>query len=137
MESLNSYAGLKERLAKSGFRSRFRLDEKGRAYIAARGWSAIESQTEKIVRKRLAPAFPENDGKQTPMRGHAVFIAQHATATCCRGCLAKWHSIPPGRELSETEIGYVAGVILFWLRDQAGDLSGFGHTPDLFSPPEK
>ncbi len=137
MGSPNSYAALKERLAKSGFRSRFRLNETDRACIAARGWNAIESQTKEIVRKRLAPAFPENDGKQTPMRGHAVFIAQHATATCCRGCLAKWHSIPPGRELSENEAVHIAGVILFWLRDQAGDLSGFAHTPDLFSPLEK
>ncbi len=32
--------------------------------------------------------------RQTPFRGHPVFIAQHATATCCRECLAKWHRIP-------------------------------------------
>ncbi len=29
-------------------------------------------------------AEPRNDGKQTPFRGHPVFTAQHATATCCR-----------------------------------------------------
>src|SRR3546814_7102519 len=57
----------------------------------------------RIVEKRLAPAEPVNDGKQTPMRGHPVLIAQHATATCCRSCLAKWHGIPAGRLLDAAE----------------------------------
>jgi hypothetical protein len=57
---------------------------------------------------------PINDGKQTPMRGHPVFIAQHATATCCRGCLEKWHAIP-GRALSEPEQRYMVQVIHRWL----------------------
>ena len=65
--------------------------------------------------QRLAPAEPMNDGKQTPMRGHPVFIAQHATATCCRGCLEKWHAIPHGRALSEQEQRYVVQVIHHWL----------------------
>lgn len=140
MERMNppvSYSELKERTAKSKFRSRFRLDEAGRDYIAVRGWDMIESQAKEIIRKRLAPAILGNDGRQTPMRGHVVFLAQHATATCCRGCLAKWHSIPAGNELSGTEIEYIVRMILGWLRDQAGDLSAYPHTPDLFSfPPE-
>lgn len=134
MNHPGSYSELKERLAKSKFRSRFRLNEAGRAYIAVRGWNMIESQAKEIIRKRLAPAFPEHDGKQTPMRGHVIFLAQHATATCCRGCLAKWHSIPEEKELSDAEIEYIVRMILGWLRDQAGDLSGYPHTPDLFSP---
>lgn len=67
------------------------------------------------VVKRLAPALPANDGKQTPMRGHPVFIAQHATATCCRGCLAKWHNIPQGVSLSEEQQRYIVAVIYHWL----------------------
>ena len=43
--------------------------------------------------KRIAPKEPLNDGKQTPMKGHPVFIAQHATATCCRECTRKWHKM--------------------------------------------
>lgn len=64
---------------------------------------------------RLAPAHPANDGKQTPMRGHPVFIAQHATATCCRGCLEKWHQIPQGEPLSEAQQQYIVSVIHYWL----------------------
>jgi hypothetical protein len=67
----------------------------------------------------LAPAEPKNDGLQTPMRGHPIFIAQHATATCCRGCLEKWHRIPRGRMLSEAEIQYVLGVLGRWLEKQS------------------
>ena len=54
----------------------------------------------------------------TPMRGHPVFVAQHATATCCRGCVAKWHHIPQGRELTDDELGYLVAVVMAWIEDQ-------------------
>ena len=127
-----SYAEMKERFAASGFRSRFRLSRGERAYLAERGWEVIRAQAEKVIRERLAPAQPVRDGAQTPMRGHPVFKAQHATATCCRGCLAKWHGIPAGRQLSDAEIRYAAGMIVGWLRDRAGDLGEFPRTPELF-----
>ena len=52
------------------------------------------------------------------MRGHPVFVAQHATATCCRSCLHKWHAIPRGRALDDDEIGRVVAIVLAWLADQ-------------------
>lgn len=127
-----SYEEMKARFAASKFRSRFKLTRAERAYLAEKGWAVLRAQAERIIRERLAPAFSPNDGKQTPLRGHPVFKAQHATATCCRGCLAKWHSIPAGRALGDGEIDYIAEMILGWLRDQAGDLSGFPRTPELF-----
>ena len=127
-----SYAEMKKRFAASEFRSRFRLSRGERAYLAERGWEVIRAQAEKVVRERLAPARPARDGRQTPMRGHPVFTAQHATATCCRGCLAKWHGIPAGRQLSDAEIRYAVEMILGWLRDRAGDLGEFPRTPELF-----
>ena len=119
------------RLALSRFRSRFRLAEADRAYVARAGWETLAAQAERIVRERLASAAPHNDGRQTPMRGHPVFLAQHATGTCCRGCLSKWHGIPAGRPLSEAEIAQVVAVLLAWIRDAAGDLSGFPVQPTL------
>lgn len=71
-----------------------------------------------FIEKRLAPAFPVNDGKQTPWRNHPVFVAQHATATCCRGCLQKWHQIPKGKALTAEEQGYIVEVIGAWLSQQ-------------------
>jgi hypothetical protein len=105
-------------LAKSSFRSRFRLGLKERAYLAEKTLPVILEHGRQFVRERLAAAEPKNDGKQTPMRGHPIFIAQHATATCCRGCLQKWHRIPRGRELSEEEIEYVVAVLGRWLAGQ-------------------
>ena len=119
------------RLSRSRFRSRFGLSGADRAYVARTGWETLRAQAEKIVRERLAPARPRNDGRQTPMRGHPVFVAQHATATCCRGCLFKWHGIPPGRPLSDAEVVRVVDFLLAWIREKAGDLSGFPVQPTL------
>jgi hypothetical protein len=105
-------------LTNSTFRSRFRLGPKERAYLAEKSLPVVLEHGRKFIAERLAPAEPKNDGRQTPMRGHPIFIAQHATATCCRGCLEKWHRIPQGRTLSEAEIQYVLGVLRRWLEKQ-------------------
>lgn len=111
-----------ERLSKSDFRMKFKLTEADIAYLREKGSAVIRSHAEEIVRKRLAPAEPQNDGKQTPMRGapkgHPLFLAQHATATCCRSCLEKWHGIPQGRELSDQEQAYIVNVLMKWLGKQ-------------------
>ncbi|MGE0629728.1 MAG: DUF4186 domain-containing protein [Hyphomicrobiaceae bacterium] len=106
------------RLSASRFRSRFRLGPAERAYIESKGLPVILQHAEDFISRRLAPSHPVNDGKQTPMRGHPVFIAQHATATCCRGCLEKWHHIASGRELNEPERGHILAVIERWLKSQ-------------------
>ncbi|TNB48178.1 DUF4186 domain-containing protein [Martelella lutilitoris] len=107
-----------DRLSRSKFRSRFSLSEKDRAYAASKGRAEVNAHAEDFIRARLAPAEPANDGKQTPMRGHPAFIAQHATATCCRGCLMKWHGIEKGRPLDEGEIAYVVAVLDRWIVGQ-------------------
>lgn len=109
-----------ERLSYSKFRSQFCLNEKERFYIEQKGMTVIEKHARDFVSKRLAPAVIVRDGKQTPMRGHPVFIAQHATATCCRGCLFKWYGIEKGRELSKEEQDYVVSVIMKWICKQIG-----------------
>lgn len=103
------------RLSRSTFRQRFHLGHKEYSYLKTKGCSVISQHAADFVAQRLAPAEPVNDGKQTPMGGHPVFIAQHATATCCRGCLAKWHGITPHRALTQQEQVYVVDVIMKWL----------------------
>lgn len=110
------YAELFARLSRSKFRSRFHLTEKDKAYAREKGPDTIRSHANDFVEKRLAPAEIPNDGKQTPMRGHPVFIAQHATACCCRGCLAKWHGIPAGKALTEAQKQYVVDVLMAWIQ---------------------
>ena len=108
------------RLADSKFRSRFRLGDKERTYLADRGLPTVVDHARDFIGKRLAPAEPLNAGRQTPMRGHPVFIAQHATATCCRSCLQKWHGIPSGRSLTSAEQEHVVGAIRRWIEAQQG-----------------
>ena len=121
MDDLNA---LFKRLAGSSFRRRFRLGKQDRAYLEARGLSVVLAHARDFVDRRLAPAEPRNDGKQTPYRGHPVFVAQHATGTCCRGCLAKWHGIPQGRPLEEADKARILAVIERWLSEQLT-----GHDP--------
>lgn len=106
------------RLAKSKFRSRFKLQEKELEYIKDKGLDTIYSHACNFIRDRVTPAEPANDGKQTPMRRHPVFIAQHATATCCRGCIEKWHKFPQHRELTLSEQEYLVSVIMEWINRQ-------------------
>ncbi len=110
------------RLAKSTFRSRFHLSQKDRDYISAKGLDTIRRHARDFVAKRLAPAVIPNDGKQTPMRGHPVFLAQHATGCCCRGCFAKWHHIPAGRALTKEEQNYAVSVLMAWIEKQIGKI---------------
>ncbi|MCR5825938.1 MAG: ATP-dependent RecD-like DNA helicase [Oscillospiraceae bacterium] len=103
------------RLGRSRFRSRFHLEDEERRYAEKLGADTLRSHAAELVAKRLAPADPANDGKQTPMRGHPVFVAQHATGTCCRSCLEKWHGIPKNRALTDAEQQYAVDVILRWI----------------------
>ncbi len=111
----SSFEPLFEKLAKSTFRSKFRLNYQDRLYAEMKGQTVIKEQASDLISKRLAPATPKNDGSQTPYKGHPVFTAQHATGCCCRSCLLKWHNIPKGRELTETEQQYVVSVLLAWI----------------------
>lgn len=112
---MNTLDDLFARLGRSTFRSRFKLGAKERQYCWDKGAETIDQHAADFVARRLSAAMPVNDGKQTPMRGHPVFIAQHATATCCRGCLAKWHHIPQGEALNADQQRYIVTVIHHWL----------------------
>lgn len=116
--SAYDFTRLFERLAKSAFRSRFRLTQKDKSYIVSKGMATIRRHAMDFVTKRLAPAVIPNDGKQTPLRGHPVFLAQHATGCCCRSCLSKWHHIPAGRQLTEEEQQYIVAVLMTWIERQ-------------------
>ncbi len=81
-------------------------------------WIRSGEHARDFIAKREAPAVIPNDGKQTPMQGHPVFIAQHATATCCRECIRKWHKMRPGRELSPVQQEYLVDVIMTWIQKE-------------------
>lgn len=114
------------RIAQQRFRAKFRLQGKERTTVDQRGMATIRGHAAELIGQRLAPAAPRNDGRQTPYRGHPVFVAQHATATCCRTCLSRWHGIPAGHALDQAEQAYVVEAICRWLASQC-----VPQTPDV------
>ncbi|SFG56083.1 DUF4186 domain-containing protein [Oribacterium sp. WCC10] len=106
------------RISHSKFRSSFHLREQEKNYYLSHGEDVIRQHAFDFISERLAPAEPGNDGKQTPMKGHPVFIAQHATACCCRGCLHKWHHVPEHRPLTEGEQQYIVKILMSWIKNE-------------------
>lgn len=107
-----------ERLNQSKFRARFKLSIREKQYINKVGLEKIKSHAKDFIRDRLAPSYIANDGKQTPMRGHPVFVAQHACACCCRDCLYKWHGIIKGITLSESQQDEIIDLLMTWIEKQ-------------------
>ena len=115
------YEEIFNKLEKSDFRRKFHLKETDKKYVSEKGLEKIRSHARDFISKRIAPAQIANDGKQTPMKGHPVFIAQHATATCCRKCISKWHKIQPEKLLTAEQQEYIVNIIMEWIEKQIND----------------
>ena len=109
-----------EKLAKSKFRSSFKLDKSDIEYIESKGMDTIRLHAEDFIRKRLAPAVIPNDGKQTPTKGHPVFKAQHACACCCRNCLANWWKVPRGTPIPAERQRGIVDFLMAWIEREWG-----------------
>lgn len=120
MPDLDGLDARLEQIGKHHFRAKFHLRGRDRAVVDLRGLETVRKHAVDLIATRLAPADPRNDGRQTPYRGHPVFVAQHATATCCRTCLSRWHGIPAGQELDEAERAYVVEAICRWIAREYG-----------------
>lgn len=107
-----------DRLSKSKFRSSFHLKDKDILYIEDKGIDKIRKHAYDFVTKRLADTSNVTDGEQTPMKGHPVFIAQHATGTCCRRCLEKWYHISKNKNMTNDDIKYVVDIIMSWIEKE-------------------
>ena len=120
MPDAPAYGALFDRLQRSAFRSRFHLGQQEREYALKQGAEVLRSHAEDFVRKRLAPACIPGDGRQTPMRGHPVFVAQHACACCCRSCLAKWWKVPRGVEIPVARQQGIVDFLMAWIGRELG-----------------
>lgn len=107
-----------KKLSLSRFRSSFKLSKKDIDYVSEKGMDTVRSHAYGFVKSKLAPAFPENDGRQTPMSGHPVFKAMHGCACCCRGCLNKWYKVPLGVELTELQQRKIVDLLCAWIEGQ-------------------
>ena len=108
---------LKTKLAEDGRLEKFILAEPEQEYVTSRGMDILRLHATDFVNKRLAPANPKNDGRQTPTKGHPVFIAQHACGCNDRTSLEEFFGIEKGRELSTDEVDIVVDVILKWIEE--------------------
>lgn len=121
---MSSIVEILSKLSSSKFRRSFHLKPKDFEYINNKGIETIELHAYNFVDKHLKAPLTFNDGKQTPMKGHPVFIAQHATATCCRICLSKWHLIEKTHVLTKNECDYIVNVIMEWLKSEIKSYKG-------------
>lgn len=116
-----SWKALKAKLGRSKVIENLTMGEPEIEYVQSRGVDILQLHATDFVRKRLAPAEPKNDGRQTPAKGHPVFIAQHATGTSDRKKLKKFHGIQTDTELTDKEIDYIVDVIIRWIQEQVGE----------------
>lgn len=115
---MHGYQAILWKLNRSKFRRGFHLRAGDLTYARKKDMGEIRKHAQQFVAKKLAPAHPDKDGRQTPFRGHPVFVAQHGTATCCRGCLATWHKIPKGAPLTESQQAFVVDLIMEWIKQE-------------------
>lgn len=88
-----------------------------------KGRIGIRDALEKRIRSSVGSEKPFKDGAQTPWSGNVLYYAQHATACCCRTCIAEWHDIPAGRPLTEEEIQYLLELACLYIDNRIPDLS--------------
>ena len=103
-----NYEEILNKLSKSEFRNSFHLNKKMKEYVLTKGLDTIKEHAYDFINDRLKPKYIKNDGKQTPMR----------QACCCRGCLYKWHHIEKNKELTSTEVDYIANLLMEWIKKE-------------------
>jgi len=115
---MNDINNMLLKLSKSTFRSSFHLRKYMVDYVNEKGMDKVKSHAYDFIKKNIAPKNPKNDGRQTPLKNHPVFIAQHACACCCRNCLLKWHGIKKGVELDDKQIDYIVNLLMKWIENE-------------------
>jgi len=93
------------------------LEQLTRAF-KSKGTRSLKSMISSRINKRIK-IKPLNDGKQTPYMGHAIDMAMHTTAVCCRFCVEHWHNIKNSKDyiLNEKEINYLDDVVYTYITE--------------------
>ena len=90
-------------------------DERERRYAVRKGKRGLRVRAYRRLELSVGPATPFRDGTQTPFSGNILYAAQHAVAGCCRRCVAMWHGIPAGRQLTKAEMRYLADLLMAYV----------------------
>ena len=104
------------------------VDDEAILRARKKGLDQLRNDAEKRIVRYLSPPSKEifRDGTQTPLRGNAVYYAQHATATCCRKCAEEWHGIDRNRPLTKDEIKYMVDLIMLYIEKRLPFLTKTG-----------
>jgi len=106
------------------------FDQHAVNHALRKGRTGLQVAAEQRIRNSVGPGTPPGtptfDGRQTPPNGNVLFYAQHATATCCRRCIAEWHGIPRDQDLTEEQIAYLSGLLMRYVEERLPDLPDEG-----------
>ena len=105
-----------------------KIDDEAISKAKKRGRKAIRKKAEEIIAKKIGhPIRTHFDKMCTPKKGSEIIhYGKHATATCCRICLERWHNIPQDVDLTEQQIDYCASLIELFVDDRVPDLTDEG-----------
>ncbi len=110
------------------------IDRLAVAYAFKLGRKRLKERLRKLIWDRVghAPASElYRDGYQTswgttPAGPNILYFAQHATASCCRSCVAEWHGISKDRSLRESELDYLTALAMLYIEDRLPTLPADG-----------
>lgn len=103
-----------------------KIDQRAVNYALRKGKIELFETAEHIIRKNIAKPADVYGNLATSIEGNAIHYAQHATATCCRKCIEKWHGIPLDQTLTEDQIVYFTKLVILYLKERFPDLPDKG-----------
>jgi hypothetical protein len=103
------------------------IDPNALTKVLQKGRNKTKEHVIHVLNSRIGNYNQAFDGRQTPKGGtELVNYAQHATATCCRGCLEIWHNIPKNIKLTNQNITYCSELIMLFIDEKLPNLSDNG-----------
>ena len=87
------------------------------------GRAAIAAGVPSLLAKAVGPVAEAGWAmRQVPTMDdklrHIVQYGRHATATCCRGCIAKWHGVPNLEPLREEHVSYLSKLLVHYVNSR-------------------
>lgn len=98
------------------------FDEKAINYALKKGKIELLKTVEQRIRSSVKAPADAFDGRRTKWEGNPIHYGQHATATCCRKCIERWHDISRDVELTEKQIKYFTHLVVMFLEERFPNL---------------
>ena len=68
------------------------------------------------INKKRSEIF--RDSTQTPKGKDIIYLAQHATGTCCRRCIEEWYGINKEEIMNEEQINFLTEIIMTYINEK-------------------